>query len=79
MSLLLSRIHQETDSGVLATGYTSEIQTYLAGDSFASGYYKNHIGREFNRKLANFGLTGYIYDPVDPGYRPTTLTGILAA
>jgi len=80
MYMLLSTIHQENNTGMLATGYTAQIQNYITGNGeFESGYAKNHILRELNRKLSNYGLSGYIYDPVDAGFRPITLTGILAA
>ena len=80
MYMLLSTIHQENNTGMLTTGYTAQIQNYITGNGeFESGYAKNHILRELNRKLSNYGLSGYIYDPVDAGFRSITLTGILAA
>lgn len=79
--LLKSEIHAERNTGILATGYDSRIQTYITGQGtpFASGYAKNHILRDLNRKLFNHGLSSYITDSYDAGFRPTTLTGILAA
>jgi len=79
--LLKSEIHAERNTGTLATGYDSRIQTYITGQGtpFASGYAKNHILRDLNRKLYNYGLSSYISDGYDAGFRSTTLTGILAA
>jgi len=79
--LLKSEIHAERNTGILATGYDSRIQAYITGQGtpFATGYAKNHILRDLNRKLFNHGLSSYITDSYDAGFRPTTLTGILAA
>jgi len=79
--LLKSEIHAERNTGILATGYDSRIQTYITGQGtpFATGYAKNHILRDLNRKLYNYELSSYITDSYDAGFRPTTLTGILAA
>ena len=79
--LLKSEIHAERNTGILATGYDSRIQAYITGQGtpFASGYAKNHILRDLNRKLYNYGLSSYISDSYDAGFRSTTLTGILAA
>ena len=79
--LLKSEIHAETNTGTLATGYDSRIQTYITGQGtpFASGYAKNHILRDLNRKLYNHGLESSISDSYGVGFRSSTLTGILAA
>jgi hypothetical protein len=79
--LLKSEVHAERNTGILATGYDSRIQTYITGQGtpFASGYAKNHILRDLNRRLYNYGLSSYISDDYDAGFRSTTLTGILAA
>ena len=79
--LLKSEIHAETNTGTLATGYDSRIQTYITGQGtpFASGYAKNHILRDLNRRLYNYGLESSISDSHGVGFRSTTLTGILAA
>src|SRR6056300_304684 len=79
--LLKSEVHAERNTGILATGYDSRIQAYITGQGtpFASGYAKNHILRDLNRKLFNHGLSSYITDSYDAGFRSTTLTGILAA
>jgi len=79
--LLKSEIHAERNTGILATGYDSRIQAYITGQGtpFASGYAKNHILRDLNRKLYNYGLSSYITDSYDAGFRSITLTGILAA
>ena len=80
-ALLKSEIHAERNTGILATGYNSRIQAYITGQGtpFASGYAKNHILRDYNRKLYNYGLSSYISDDYGAGFRSTTLTGILAA
>src|SRR6056300_583443 len=79
--LLKSEVHAERNTGILATGYDSRIQTYITGQGtpVASGYAKNHILRDLNRRLYNYGLSSYISDDYDAGFRSTTLTGILAA
>jgi len=60
----------------LAT-FKANIKTALvAGES--DSYYKNHTGREFYKKLNNFGMSPYsiIGDPHDAGFRPLTTTVI---
>ena len=39
----------------------------------------NHIGREYYRKLNQFGLTPTNMDQLDAGFRPMTLTGLYTA
>lgn len=74
---LQSELHQQVESGFLATGYKPLITGMLdSGNNDDVVFIKNHIGREWFRRLANYGLDSYITDPYDAGYRPETITGL---
>lgn len=75
--LLQSELHQQIESGFLATGYKPLITGSLdSGNGDDAFFIKNHIGREWFRRLAHHGLNSYITDPYDAGYRPLTITGL---
>jgi len=77
---LLSEIHGQLNSGYLSTGYSQRIANYInSGGAFESGYAKNHIGREYYRKLFNFGMSHLISDDYDAGFRPITLDALSSA
>lgn len=91
---LLQRIHGETEKQWLKLRMSqyiaeirSEYQRYKAlgprQERFFINYYINHIGRELNRKLLQFGLEGYfkkhggigglvLDDPTGGGKRPSS-------
>jgi hypothetical protein len=67
-----NELHKCFDTGELA-GYKAQI--------IASGWneatenpefimFRNHIGREFNKKCVNLGTTGLMFAPFDAGSRP---------
>jgi hypothetical protein len=76
--MILSRvIRHEIDSGFLATGHlvyiTGLLQTGVAAND---KILKNHLGREYFKRLNTFNLNSYINDDYDAGFRPKTFTGL---
>ena len=70
-------IKSETDTGFLATGYKPQITGLLStGNVGDEGVLKNHLVRTYFRALNSRGLDAFINDTYDPGFRPTTLTGL---
>jgi hypothetical protein len=69
---LNSRIHQSYDSGELPAFKEEIIEEGLPSASGNANFFlfKDHIGREFNRKAFSFGLTGLMFTPYDAGFRP---------
>ena len=77
--ILQSIIHSETDSGTLATGYNSQITGLLnSGDNSDLDIWKNHLGREWFKRLNSEGLSSYITDSYDEGFRPVSITGLFS-
>ena len=77
---LSSAIHGEV-SGAAVFAHKAKIVSLLdSGNAAHLSTLKNHVGREYFRKLDQFGLTGsaYITDPHDAGFRPTAVTGLYA-
>ena len=77
---LFSSIHGEV-SGAAVFAHKAKIVSLLDEDNDEDvRTLKNHVGREYFKKLDQFGLTGsaYITDPHDSGFRPTTVTGLYA-
>jgi hypothetical protein len=75
--ILQSIIHSEKDTGMLATGYNSQITGLLnSGDNSDINLWENHLGREYFRKLSAEGLGDYITDEFDVGFRPVSITGV---
>jgi hypothetical protein len=66
---LQNRIHTDFSTGLAAwEAYRAEITgVYPAGGSLAD--YSNHLLREFNRKVDEFGHTGLFFNPKDAGFR----------
>tara|TARA_Y100000401_G_scaffold103843_1_gene95162 strand:- start:285 stop:548 length:264 start_codon:yes stop_codon:yes gene_type:complete len=76
---LLSVMHGDTDTSFFITGYKAKITSLIAsGDATEVEYLKNHLGREYFRRLYEMEQTAYITDPYDAGFRPTTITGLYA-
>lgn len=78
---LLQEIHSVSTPSELNTRFSdfkSRIATILSDNPSQENYYKNHTGREFFRKLHNFGLSSLIFDGYDSGFRPTTIDGIIS-
>jgi hypothetical protein len=82
INLLKSNMHQSSTSGdfdIVAAGddtYRSQATGLLdSGNDADVQLLKNHFGREYYRKLHQFGLDHLIKDQVDPGFRPITITG----
>lgn len=77
-AMMLSQIiHSETDTGFLATGYKPQITGLLeTGNIGDEAVLRDHIGREYFRKLHYNGLDSYITDDYDAGFRPLTFTGL---
>ena len=83
---LQGKIHSSTNSGdFMATGvgdnsFQSQITGLLdTGDANHVAELTNHIGREYFRRLDQFGLTPSNPDDLDVGFRPLTFTGLYAA
>ncbi len=74
---LLSVMHGDTDPSFFITGYKAKI-TSLIDNTNEVEYLKNHLGREYFRRLYEMEQTSYITDPYDAGFRPTTITGLYA-
>ena len=75
--ILQALIHQEFNTGELETGYDALITRLInTGDSDQLKLLVNHLGREYFRKQYNAGLSEYILDTYDAGFRPITVTGI---
>ncbi len=75
--ILQSMIHQEFNTGELATGYKALITGLIdTGNSSELEVLTNHLGREYFRKQFNANLSSYINDTYDAGFRPTTVTGL---
>jgi hypothetical protein len=75
--ILQSMIHQEFNTGELATGYKALITGLVnTGDLGQLEMLTNHLGREYFRKQFNANLSSYILDTYDAGFRPTTVTGL---
>ena len=82
VSLLQSNMHQSSTTGDFDitgagdTSYRSQATGLIdSGDSADVQLLKNHFGREYYKKLHQFGLDHLITDTVDAGYRPVTITG----
>ena len=80
---LQSVMHQSQVSGdFMATGagdnsYQSQMTGFFnTGLSVDRQELENHIGREYYRKLDQFGLTPTYTDTQDAGFRPLTFTGM---
>ena len=72
--ILQSMIHQEVNTGELATGYKALITTLVnTGVSQELQLLTNHLGREYFRRQFNSNLASYITDPYDAGFRPLTV------
>ena len=83
---LQNRIHVSMDSGNFMTvtagdtKFQSQITGMLdSGNAQDRQILMNHIGREYYRKLNQFGLTPTNMDQLDAGFRPRTLTGLYTA
>lgn len=76
---LLQEIHSVETPSELNSRF-SEFQSRIAAILFEQpseeNYYVNHTGREFFRKLYNYGLEHLITDPYDSGFRPILESGI---
>ena len=91
--ILKSLIHQETNTGTLVA-YKDDIiwwysppagkQPGEAGKETDTAYLKDHIAREYNKRLHQYGLDSYIevgqaiIPKVDAGLRPVTDESFLA-
>lgn len=82
ISLLQSNMHSSNETGdfdITTAGdasYRSQATGLLdSGDSSDMQLLKNHFGREYYKKLHQFGLNHLIKDTLDAGYRPITITG----
>ena len=83
VNLLKSAMHQSQASGDFMTvsagdaTYQSQITGFLStGISADQLELTNHVGREYYRKLNDFGLTPTYTDQQGAGYRPLTFTGL---
>ena len=76
--MILSQIiYSETDTGFLATGYKGQITGLLSTGQIGDEYIlRDHIGRQYFRKLYYNGLEDYIDDDYDSSFKPKTFTGI---
>lgn len=73
LSSLLQEIHSIPTPEILSNKLAdirSRITTILSTDPSQTNYYKNHTGRELNRKLYTFGLADQIIGDYDSGFRP---------
>ena len=59
---------QSQMTGLLDTGNANDVAELT-----------NHIGREYYRRLDQFGLTASNPDELDSGFRPLTFTGLYQA
>jgi len=80
--ILQSLIHQETNTGTLVS-YKDDIISWYNPWPVKKAFLKDHIGREYNKKLHHYGLDSYIEPPygltkVDAGLRPLTDESFLA-
>ena len=80
--ILQSLIHQETNTGTLVS-YKDDIISWYTITPVKTAFLKDHIGREYNKKLHHNGLDSYIEPPygltrVDAGLRPLTNESFLA-
>ena len=80
---LQSQIHSSFVSGdfmavsVGDSSYQSCITGVLnSGITFDESELRNHVGREYYKKLDLFGLSPTYKDQLDAGFRPLTLTGL---
>lgn len=66
---LQQQIHStfSTNSGVWSDFRTDIIAAYTAYSGRAD--FNDHLLREFNRKVYDFGMTGLVFSPHDAGYR----------
>ena len=83
---LQGKIHSSTNSGdFMATvvgdsSFQSQITGLLdTGNANDVAELTNHIGREYYRRLDQFGLTASNPDELDSGFRPLTFTGLYEA
>jgi len=76
--MILSQIiHQETDTGFLATGYNPQITGLLStGNIGDEAVLRDHAVRELFRSLFYHNLSSFITDSYDVGFRPETFTGL---
>lgn len=78
--ILKSYIRSETNTGFLATGYRPLITGVIDSGSNADlDIWENHLGREYFRRLYNEGLSEYITDEFDVGFRPISISGLYAS
>lgn len=82
ISLLQSNMHASSTTGdfdITSAGdnsYRSQATGLLdSGVNSDVELLKNHFGREYYKKLDQFGLSHLITDTVDAGFRPVTITG----
>ena len=81
--ILKSLIHQETNTGTLVA-YTDDIIWWYSPQPVKTAYLKDHIAREYNKRLHQYGLDSYIevgqaiIPKVDAGLRPVTDESFLA-
>jgi hypothetical protein len=83
---LQGKIHAGTNTGIYMTvtagdsTFQSQITGMVAtGNAYDAQELTNHIGREYYRKLDQFGLTPTNKDDLDSGFRPLTFTGLYTA
>ncbi len=75
--ILQSMIHQEDNTGELATGYKALITGLIdTGVSDELQLLTYHLGREYFRRQYNAGLSSYILDTYEAGFQPITVTGL---
>lgn len=82
ISLLQSNMHASNTTGdfnITGAGdssYRSQATGLLnSGTNSDVELLQNHFGREYYKKLDEFGLSHLITDAVDAGFRPVTITG----
>lgn len=77
--ILCKAIKGEPDSGILVSDYKFQITGILDSGIVADQkILKNHVGREYYKRLFQIGLTSYIKDNYDAGFRPDTFTGLFS-
>ena len=83
---LQGALHQSFTTGefMLVTAGDSSYQSQITGLlntglSYDRAELTNHIGREYYRKLNQFGLNPTYKDSLDSGFRPLTFTGLYTA